>query len=193
MPGRDIYKLPNLVSMMRIFLAPLLFILALEQQPGWFLIVLIVTVFTDVLDGYLARTLNQITELGSHLDSWGDFIVYSVMTVSAVLLWPDIVVREQVYFIIILSSFTIPVLIGLVKFKTVTSYHTWSVKAAVATTIISYILLFSGWLDWPFKLAAAVCLYAAIEEICISLIMKHEHVDVKTVWHAYKINQQDGA
>lgn len=188
---RDIYKLPNLVSMVRIFTAPLLFILALEQRPEWFLIVLVFAVFTDVLDGFLARTLNQITELGSHLDSWGDFLVYSVMTISAVMLWPEIVAREISYFVIILLSFTVPVLVGLIKFKIITSYHTWSVKLAVAVTIISYILLFSGWLDWPFKVAAIICLYAAIEEIAISLIMQREHVDVRTFWHALALNRKD--
>ncbi len=172
-------------------MAPVLLTLAIMQQPGWYLVALVFTVFTDVLDGFLARMLNQITELGSHLDSWGDFAIYSVMAISAWVLWPEIVLQEKLYFIIVLLSFTLPVLIGLIKFKVLTSYHTWSVKLAVAITIVSYILLFSGWLSWPFKFAALVCAYAAIEEIMISLILRHEHVDVRTVWQALRINQQE--
>ena len=72
-----IVNLPNLVSLIRILMAPVLFYLAFTQQPYWFIGTLLFAVFTDVLDGFLARILNQITTMGSHLDSWGDFIIYS--------------------------------------------------------------------------------------------------------------------
>ncbi len=184
-------NLPNLVSLLRIFMAPLLFYFALNQQPYWFIGVLLFAEFTDVLDGFLARKLNQITKLGSRLDSWGDFIIYSTIAVCAWVLWPDILLRESLYFIIIVLCFTLPALIGFIKFRRFTSYHTWSVKLAVAVTIISYVLLFSGLLDWPFRVAALFCLYAAIEEIAITLLIHHEHVDVRTVWQALRYRREN--
>ena len=187
----EIYNLPNFVSLIRLLMAPVLVWLALNQKHDWFIIALVFTVFTDLLDGFLARTLNQITEMGSHLDSWGDFVIYSVMAFSAWVLWPEIVIAEKYYFAIILMSFTLPVAIGLLRFKTLTSYHTWAVKLAVGITIVAYILLFSGTVEWVFKLAAIVCVYAAIEEIMISFILNREHVDVRTVWHALKISKQE--
>ena len=186
-----IINLPNLVSLIRILMAPLLFYFAVTQQPYWFLGVLLFAEFTDVLDGFLARSLNQITKMGSHLDSWGDFIIYSTIAICAWILWPDILQREMLYFIIIVLSFTVPALIGFIKFHRFTSYHTWSVKLAVLVTIISYVLLFSGLLDWPFRVAAVFCLYAAIEEIAITLLIHHEHVDVRTVWQALKYNRKN--
>ena len=186
----NIINLPNAISFIRILMAPVLIYLALEQQPEWFLIALIFTVFTDVLDGFLARVLNQITEMGSRLDSWGDFIIYSTMAVCAWILWPEILLKEKVYFFIIVFSFTAPALIGLIKFRTTTSYHTWAVKLAVAVTVIGYILLFGGYLDWPFRVAALLSLYAALEEIAITLIMRHEHVDVRTLRQAMKYNRE---
>ena len=183
---QNIYNLPNLVSFIRILMAPVLVMLAVNQQPYWFIAALIFAEFTDVLDGFLARYLNQITSLGSHLDSWGDFIIYSTLAVCAWILWPDIVLREILYFSIIVISFTVPVLVGIIKFHALTSYHTWSVKFAVAVTILSYLLVFSGLLDWPFRLAALVCVYAAIEEIAITLVMDHQTVDVRSIWQAMK-------
>jgi len=185
----EIVNLPNLISLIRILMAPVLLWLAITQQPVVYLVVLLFTVFTDVLDGFLARQLNQITEMGSHLDSWGDFIVYTVMAISAWLLWPEIVVKESISFLLILFSLIMPVLIGFLKFGVFTSYHTWSVKLAVAVTIVSYVLLFSGWLDWPFRVAVVVCLYAAIEETGITFILKHERADVRTIFHAIKLSR----
>ena len=187
-----VINLPNTISFIRILMAPVLLYLAVQQQPEWFLIVLIFTVFTDVLDGFLARMLKQITAMGAHLDSWGDFIIYSTMAVCAWILWPEILLQEKVYFFIILFSFTAPALIGLIKFRTTTSYHTWSVKVAVAVTVIGYILLFGGYLEWPFRVAALFSLYAGLEEIAITLIMRKEHVDVRTLRQAMKYNREGG-
>ena len=116
--SQDSLNLPNLVSLIRILLAPLLLYLAFQQQSGWFLAALLFSGFTDVLDGFLARTLNQITELGSHLDSWGDFTIYSTMALCAWILWPQIVSEEIVYFSIIVFSICAPVLVGLARHDT---------------------------------------------------------------------------
>ena len=172
-------------------MVPVLFYFAFKQQPYWFIGTLIFTVFTDVLDGFLARTLNQITEMGSHLDSWGDFVVYMTMAVCAWLLWPDILQRELLYYIVIVLSFMLPTIIGFIKFHQFTSYHTWAVKVAVFVTVIAYLLLFTGLLDWPFRIASVFCLYAAIEEIAITLLIRHEHVDVRSVWQALKYRKEN--
>jgi cardiolipin synthase len=62
---------------------------------------------------------------------------------------------------------------------------------AVVVTFIGYILLFAGWVDWPFRVAAVFCAVAALEEIAITLLIHHEHVDVRTVWAALKYNKED--
>ena len=186
-----IVNVPNFVSLIRILMAPVLFYLAFSQQPNWYIGVLLFAVFTDVLDGFLARTLNQITKMGSHLDSWGDFVIYSTMAICAWILWPDIVQQELIYYIVMLLSLTLPVLLGFIKFHTFTSYHTWSVKLAVFVSIVSYVLLFSEILDWPFRIAALLCLYAAIEETIITLLIHHEHVDVRTAWQALKYHREN--
>jgi len=186
----EIVNIPNLVSFIRILMAPVLFYLALTQQPNWFIAVLLFAEFTDVLDGFLARQLNQITEMGSHLDSWGDFVIYITIAICAWILWPEILQREIFYFIIIVLSFTLPTLIGFIKFHRFTSYHTWSVKLAVGITVISYILLFADIVDWPFRIATLFCLYAAIEEIAITLLIQQDHVDVRTIWQAMKYNKE---
>ncbi|MDH5711623.1 MAG: CDP-alcohol phosphatidyltransferase family protein [Gammaproteobacteria bacterium] len=182
----DIYNLPNAVSLLRILMAPVLLYFAFMQQPYWYLIALIFAEFTDVLDGFLARQLNQITKMGSHLDSLGDFVIYSTMAICAWILWPEILQREMPYFIIIVLSFTLPTLIGYIKFQQFTSYHTWSVKLAVLVTVIGYILLFTEWFNWPFRVAAFFCLYAAIEEIALTMLFHHEHVDVRSIWGALR-------
>jgi len=187
----DIVNIPNSVSFLRILMAPVLFYFAFTQQPYWFIGVLLFAEFTDVLDGFLARKLQQITDMGSHLDSWGDFVIYSTIAVCAWILWPDILQREIVYFTFIVLSFTLPALIGFIKFRRFTSYHTWSVKFAVVITVTGYILLFTGLSEWPFRVAALFCLYAAAEEIAITLLIRREHVDVRSLLQALKYRREN--
>lgn len=192
---QDIYNLPNLVSSIRILIAPLLFYFAFQKMEIWFLATLFFSGATDVLDGFLARKLKQITKLGSHLDSWGDFTIYSTMAICAWIIWPEITKREILYFTLILLSFLLPVCVGLIKFGRLVGYHTWSVKLAVLATFIGYVSLFTGFASWPFMLASYLCVYAGTEEILITIVLRQERVDVRSIWsalrHEKELQKQD--
>ena len=95
--NNEIYNWPNFVSFIRILMVPVLFYFAINQRPYVFIGVIVFSEFTDVLDGFLARHLNQITELGSHLDSWGDFSIYTSMAICAWILWPEIIQKEWLF------------------------------------------------------------------------------------------------
>ena len=189
---QDLIKLPNLISMLRIMLLPLLFYFTYNRMELWFLATLLFSCFTDVVDGYLARRLNQVTDLGSHLDSLGDFSIYLTVTVCAWIMWPETVMAELSYVLLIILSFTLPALVALIKFSGFSSYHTLSVKLAVMFTVFGYVLLFSGLNPWLFRMASILCVYAALEEIAISLVLKKERIDVRSLWHAlaYKKHKQ---
>ena len=183
---QEILRLPNLISSIRILIAPLLFVFAFLQMETWFLGALIFSGCTDVLDGFIARKFNMITPLGAHLDSWGDFTIYSTMAVCAWILWPEITQRELLYYAMILFSFLLPAQIGLTKFGKMTAYHTWAVKIAVFTTFVGYITLYAGIAEWPFILAAVLCVIAGVEEILITLVLREEKTDVRSIFAALR-------
>ena len=67
---------PNVVSCVRFLLLPGLLGLAWLGRDRLFLLVLTLSLLTDLLDGQLARWLNQRTELGAKLDSWADLATW---------------------------------------------------------------------------------------------------------------------
>jgi cardiolipin synthase len=63
---------PNMLSFFRLALVPVFIALIVTGQDMLALITLVITSFTDFLDGYLARKLNQVSRLGQLLDPAAD-------------------------------------------------------------------------------------------------------------------------
>ena len=84
------FNLPNAISTLRILLVPLLALLSFRGWGHAFTILLTASLLTDILDGYLARRLNQQTLLGAQLDSWGDFLTVLLYPVAALWLQPEL-------------------------------------------------------------------------------------------------------
>ena len=61
---KDIWNLPNILTMLRLVLIPVFAGLFLAGYEKWALAVFIIASITDYLDGYLARKNNQITAFG---------------------------------------------------------------------------------------------------------------------------------
>jgi CDP-diacylglycerol--glycerol-3-phosphate 3-phosphatidyltransferase len=145
--------------------------------------VLVVAFASDALDGYLARRLGQTSELGALLDSVADFAIYLTIPLVGWWLWPDIIRREAPYFTAVIASTILSPMIGYGKFRTCTSYHTWAAKLAAFLVGSSVILLFAGWLPCLFRLVTPVCVYAAMEEIAITLALPKSQPNVRSFWH----------
>ncbi len=183
----ELLSLPNLLTYFRFVAAPFLLWLAWSDKGDAFLILLAATFLSDALDGLAARLLNQQSELGAFLDSAGDLLIYGTMAISIWWLWPDIVQREIMYVILIIISFSLPVIIGIIKFHNFTSYHTWLVKGAVIVTGIAFFILFVFDIAWPFRIAAFVCLLAALEEIAITFYLTKMRSNVRSLWHVMSL------
>lgn len=77
----QVLTIPNLVSALRILLVGGLWWLLAADQAAWAAWLIILMATTDWLDGWLARKLDQVTDLGAVLDPVGD----ALMMASAVL------------------------------------------------------------------------------------------------------------
>lgn len=178
--------LPNLLTGFRLVAAPGLLWLAWHDYAVAFMILLALGFLSDLLDGMAARWTGQVSEFGATLDSWADVINYLTTAVCCWWLWPEIFVLELLYVGMVVGSCLLPAFIGFIKFGCFTSYHTWSVKIAAACMGLSLYIMFFGGPLWPFRLAAILCLLAAMEEILITAILPHPQSNVRSIWHFIK-------
>lgn len=183
---RGTLNVPNLLTGLRLAMAPVLLVLAWTGQGYPFLVLLALAFLTDIMDGLAARVLHQTSAFGARLDSWADVTIYAVVAIGGWWLWPDIVRREAPFVAAVVASYTVPTLVGLAKFRTLTSYHTWSVKVAAALIGLSVLLMFAGGPAWPFRMATPVSVLAAVEEIAITLALPELRSDVRSIFHVLR-------
>lgn len=80
-------NLPNALTLLRIFLVPLLVVVLLTRMPAkeyLALAVFLVAALTDLLDGWIARKFKKVTRLGMLLDPIADKILVSAALISLV-------------------------------------------------------------------------------------------------------------
>jgi cardiolipin synthase len=81
-----VWTIPNILSMLRLAGVPLFLWLVLgPEADAWALVVLMISGVTDFLDGYLARRLDQFSNLGEILDPVADRLYILAVVVGLAL------------------------------------------------------------------------------------------------------------
>ena len=182
--------LANILSGSRLVIAPILLCAAWFDDPRVFLSSLVIALATDAVDGWVSRRLNQTSELGTKLDSWGDLALCVCVPLGVWWLWPDLVRRESFFVAAVLVSYTAPGLFGLIKYRRVPSYHTRIAKIAAVLMGPSALILFLGGPAWPFRLSTFVVMIEALEEIAITALLPRWRSNVSGLAAALAIRSE---
>lgn len=185
-----IFNLPNLISFLRILLAPVMLTAGLMQHPRLFLWTFAGALVTDFLDGFLARLLNQTSKLGSQLDTVGDVLTGLMVIISSTLLWPDIVESQAPWFLQVVLMLATSGIVTLVKYHHLPSYHTWSAKLSTATIGIGAWLLFAREITLGLHIGVVILTVSALEEIAITMILPQWQANVPHLFRAVKLRRQ---
>ncbi len=65
-------SIPNFISLGRLIAVPLIVYLILQASYGWAFWMFVAAGISDALDGYIAKRMDQVTNLGSYLDPIAD-------------------------------------------------------------------------------------------------------------------------
>ncbi len=102
----DFTKIPNLISFFRILLLiPLAVLIGnLEENRSIIVVIICVALVSDILDGFIARKTNQVSELGKIIDPIGDKL-FVIVLVTSLYIYKEI--TDLYFYTIILRDFTI--------------------------------------------------------------------------------------
>lgn len=184
---------PNLISATRIALMPAVLMVAMAGSRFWFVLLLGAALFTDLLDGFLARRLNAFSELGRKLDSAADYLLMVTGLAGIALLWPEIVHRELAWIIAGLTAFFAVIVYGFVRLGRAPCYHTWASKTGAILCPLSLVPLLKDVSPVPFHVVVILMIFAGLEELAIAVLVPSHVGEVATVWHAWRLRRESMA
>ena len=135
----NVWTIPNVLTMIRIVLIPVFVVLFFKGYKIAALCVFCAASLTDMLDGYLARKLNQITDFGKLFDPLADKVMVLTAMVCQTFWGP----LPLIAVIIVAAKELLMVLGGMFMLsKNVVVYSNYYGKAAQVGFIASLILSF---------------------------------------------------
>lgn len=148
--------IPNILTIIRLFMMPvflLVYFSSAENAHMWAMAVLVFSFITDVLDGFIARTFNQTSNLGKILDPIAD----KVMQITVLLC---LALYKQSLMWVVIFVFIKDILIGIgaiyMHTRGYIAQSNWFGKiACFASVAASIILIFpfqtelgEAWVKW---------------------------------------------
>ena len=166
--------LPMALTLIRF---PIAIGLVFDAKDGYasryFLPLFMLAALSDVLDGFVARKLKITTVRGALLDGYADIALYTASLISAYFLYPAIIMKYLLGWIVLILAQIVSWGFSLIKFGKMTSYHTYSAKAWGIIIVMSFIVLFAFGGGTLLPIAILASLICNGEEIFITAIMPY--------------------
>lgn len=185
---RNSYYIINGITLYRLLAAPFLLYLIFNGYIGWFKWLLAASFFTDAIDGFLARKYRVTSIMGARLDSIGDDLTVIAGVIGLIVLRTEFIKKEIVWLALISALFLIQLISALVRYGTVTTYHTWLAKLAAICQGVFLILAF--FMAEPnrvlFHIAVIITALDLLEEIVLTLLLRKWKANVKGLYWILK-------
>lgn len=186
MNKKELLLIPNLLSLSRIVLLPVLFVFVWLDMRWTFLIAYCILGLTDTFDGIIARALKQTTELGKKLDSLGDLFFYLATAAFAWMLFPEYVIPNLVILYVLLGLIVISFIVSGIRCGKPMMLHTMTMKTGACAVGATLVLAFFFNATYLITITLGIYLIAFLEEIIIFVKYGEVDPDVKSVFHVKK-------
>jgi len=134
--------IPNILSFYRLLSFPFVLYFAFSKQENIFVVLLVINLITDALDGIIARTFKMETEFGAKLDAYADIGMYISAIIGIILFKSKELAPHYISVSIFVSVFILPKIISVYKFGRFPSLHLYSSKIGGYMQGLFFIVLF---------------------------------------------------
>jgi cardiolipin synthase (CMP-forming) len=185
--GENVLTVPNFISFYRLIMFPVVLVLALGGYERAFVILLVINLISDILDGSIARMFNLQTRFGAGLDNLADMGTYFLALLGIFLFRWEEVSPHAWFLYIFLAVFILSYIIAFVRFGKIPGLHLYSaVTAGYLQGIFFFILFVWGFSPWMFYLAVGLGIVAYIEKIFVLLRLDDIKSGVKGLYWLMK-------
>ncbi len=172
MISRKLINIPNTLSFYRLLTFPVILYLAIAGHEQAFVVLIIINLLSDVLDGLLARALKQETEFGARLDTIADISTYFLVFLGIWVFKRHDFAPHVASFSVFMGLLVVAILLSLIKFGRFPSLHLYSWKIGGYIQGFFFFILFAFGFYTPLYYFMIVWgILAFIEHIIIQLMI----------------------
>jgi CDP-diacylglycerol--glycerol-3-phosphate 3-phosphatidyltransferase len=187
MPKEKLLNIPNILSLYRLISFPFVLIIAFEGYQRLFVVLFIINLITDILDGLIARLFKMETKIGARLDSYADLGCFILAIVGIILFKSKDFEPHILSIIIFLIFFIAPYIFSLLKFGKLPSLHLYSSKiAGYLQGIFFFILFIDKFYEWFYFITIIYAIMTFIEEIIVQLLINEMRSNLKGLYWIIK-------
>lgn len=187
-----VWNIPNLITLVRILCAPVMWWMMASGQREAFAWVLTLAFATDLVDGQIARRLRKETKVGSILDSYGDTLTILTGLAGAWIFEKESLLQQWMVLAMVLTSHLIQLFLCLWRYGKPSSFHTYSAKTGAL--FVGSFLIYTLQFDFEpvfFCITMAVLMVDAIEESVLVFLLPEWKNDVKGIWWVLQNRKPD--
>ncbi len=190
--GENVLNVPNLISLYRLLVFPVILYMALTGREQWFVILICISLVSDILDGNIARYFKLQTNFGAALDNLADILTISVALLGMFIFkWTEL--EPHVWFLyIFLGIFLISYIISFVRFQKIPGLHLYSaVTAGYLQGIFLFVLFAFDFYTWLFYLSIGWGILAYTEKCFVLLKLDDIKIGVKGLYWLMKAESKN--
>jgi len=187
MKKKEFWTIPNMITLYRLLMVPVILYFAISGREKLFAIFLIINLLSDIIDGYIARRFKMETEIGARLDSFADNFNYVLAFIGLFIFKMDDLRPHLVSFIIFTGMLVLTVIVPLIKFRKFPSFHLYTTKIGGYIQGFFFVCLFTVGFITPFYYLMIVWgIIGAIECITIDMLIPEMRSNVKGLYWVLK-------
>lgn len=185
--GENVLNVPNAISFYRLIMFPVIFALIVIGQEKWFVVLISISLVSDILDGFIARTFNLRTRFGAALDNLADIGTYILALYGLFKFrWEPIQPHAWLLYVF-LAAFLLSYVVAFARFKKIPGLHLYSVvSSGYIQGVFLFVLFVWGFVPWMYFVAIGWGALAYTEKIIVLLRIDDIKFDVKGLYWLLK-------
>lgn len=181
--GENVLNVPNLLSLYRLLVFPVILFMALTGREEEFVILICISLVSDILDGNIARIWKLQTNFGAALDNLADVFTFAMALLGLFIFkWTEIGPHAWLLYIF-LAVFVLSYVVGFSRFGKIPGLHLYgAVIAGYLQGVFFFVLFVFGFYEWFYYLAVGWGALAYLEKILVLFKLDDIRIGVKGLY-----------
>ena len=95
----DLFKIPNILCYIRILLVPIFIFVFLKELYWQSAVIVVIASLTDIIDGWIARHFNMVSDWGKFIDPLADKLMQLAMLAVTIIKVPSVIILVAAFVI----------------------------------------------------------------------------------------------